>query len=139
MSDSHNRAVLRRGRRAIAGLVLTPFLALTSALAPEHLHQRDAEHSHPFIHSHFEVHDLATQAHDGAELVHGGEHVVWLESAVLHQMTYQFDPHPVVLGEAVGALPTDISWSATTFDKAAPPHGPPRRTPSLRGPPLFLA
>jgi len=131
--------VLRRGRRAIAAVALTPFVALTSAFAPEHLHEADADHSHAFIHRHFEPHDIASHDHDGAERVHGSEHVVWLESAVLHQMTYQFDPPPVLLGETVEADPTVVSWSATTFDKAAPPHGPPRRTPSLRGPPIFLA
>src|SRR5262245_57869305 len=126
---------MRREQRAIAGVLLAPFLALTLSLAPEHLHPRDAEHPHAFIHSHPEPHDVAAHDHDGAEVEHAQEHVVWLTSAVLPQTTYHFDPPAAVLTVGVEPEAIQLSCSATTFDEAAPPHGPPRDPTSLRGPP----
>src|SRR5438552_1712094 len=121
-------------RRAIAAGVLVPFLALTSALAPEHLHE-DADHSHAFVHRHFEPHHLESHDHSGAEIDHDGKQVVWLVTAVIQQAAFHFDPPVATPVEDVEAIPSDTSWTATTIDDAAPPHGPPRCSSSLRAPP----
>jgi hypothetical protein len=130
---------MRGARRAVGALLLVPFLALTSSLAPEHLHQRDADHPHSLIHSHLQPHDLAPHDHDGAEVEPGEAHVVWLNSAILCQSTYHVDP-PVTVATALFEAETfHVSWSATTFDEGASAHGPPRRPTALRGPPHPLA
>ncbi len=135
----HNGAVLRPVARAASGLVIAPFLLFSSVFAPLHAHEPVAGHSHALVHSHVELHHLESHEPDGAEVEPGATHVTWLESAVLHQTTYQVDPGPPLIAPSFAAIPTHTLWSATPFDQATPAHGPPRRHPSFRGPPLSLA
>jgi hypothetical protein len=119
-----------------SGLVIAPFLVFTSVLAPLHAHEPGAGHSHALVHSHFEPHHLESHEPDAAELEQSAVHVIWLESAILHQTAYHADPGPPLVFAGFDSIPVTPSWSATTFDDVAPVHGPPRRHSSLRGPPL---
>jgi hypothetical protein len=111
------------------GLLLAPWLVLSSVVAPEHVHEADADHS-AVAHRHFAPHD-----HDGSEFDHDEGRVLWLDDVALQQAIYQF---AVTLGVGpanVGALPNPTSWIVVSTLDGAPPHGPPRSASSLRGPP----
>jgi len=132
----HNDGVTRRVGRTAAGLVVVPFLALASTLAPTHAHESCSPHSHTLIHSHFEPHEPgATHDHDGAEFEQGAGHVVWLDTAIYYALPYQLDPPPALVAAVFEPVPITNFWSITAVDDAAPLHGPPRRALSVRGPP----
>jgi hypothetical protein len=124
-------------------LVLAPLLAVWSAfaVAPAHVHERDADHGHTLYHQHLEPHHLA-DSHDRAEIEpthhHAGQ-VVWLNAVSLHQVTYQLELPPTIVAATISSRPPTISWIATQFNDAAPPHGPPRPSSPLRGPPSYPA
>ncbi|PYQ88539.1 MAG: hypothetical protein DMG02_16740 [Acidobacteria bacterium] len=120
-------------------LVIAPFLLFGSALAPLHVHEPGAGHSHALVHSHFALHHFESQQPEGAEFEQGPERVIWLESAILHQTAYHADSGPPPIAASFDTIPAVPSWSSTPFDDVAPAHGPPRRHLSFRGPPLFLA
>jgi hypothetical protein len=129
----------------IAVLVLAPLLAGWAPIAPEHVHERDAHHGHTLVHRHLEPHHSA-DSHDAdhaeVEAMLHHEHagrLVWLTAASLHQVAYQLDLPPAILSAAMSARPPAISWIATQFNDAAPPHGPPRPSSPLRGPPSYPA
>jgi hypothetical protein len=122
-----------------SGLVIVPFLLFGSVLAPLHVHESGAGHSHALVHSHFEPHHFESHEPEGAEFEQGAERVIWLENAILHQAAYHADAGPPLIAISFDAILAAPSWSATPFDDVAPPHGPPRSHPSFRGPPLFLA
>ena len=124
--------------RAVAGLVVAPFLTLASAVAPTHAHEYDADHAHAVVHSHFQPHEQAHEQ-DGAEVEPGSEHVVWLDNAIIHTHPFQFDPPPPVVAGGFELVETASSWSVIAFNESAPVHGPPSRSSSLRGPPSFPA
>jgi hypothetical protein len=129
--------VVRSVSRAVAALVVVPFLALASAIAPAHAHERNGAHSHAVVHSHFAPHPETSHEHDGSEFEPGAEHIVWLDHPLIHAVSYQFDPPPARLVARIDLVVITSSWSVTVFDDAAPVHGPPRRASSLRGPPHF--
>jgi hypothetical protein len=131
--------VFRLAARVASGFVIVPFLLCGSALAPLHVHEPSARHSHAVTHSHFEPHHFESHEPEGVELEQEPERVVWLENAILHQPSYHIDPGPPLIAAAFDAILSLPSWSPTPFDDAAPVHGPPRRHPSFRGPPLVLA
>ena len=131
--------MLRPVARVASGLVIAPFLLFGSVLAPLHAHEPAAGHSDALVHSHFEPHHLEAHQPEGAEVEQGTAHVIWLESALLHQTAYQIDPGLPLFTASFEAIPPETLWSATPFDDVAPVHGPPRRHPLFRGPPLFLA
>jgi hypothetical protein len=136
--SANNDTVLRTIVPVTVGLLITPFLLFGSVCAPLHVHERAVSHAHALVHSHFESHQF--QSHQrGAEFEGDAEHIIWLENAVLYQTTYHADSAPALAGFSLGAVPDVPSWSATPFDHKAPAHGPPRRHPSFRGPPLLLA
>ena len=139
LSCRHNGVVLRPVARVASGIVIAPFLVFGSALAPVHAHEPGAGHSHALVHSHFEPHHFQSHEPKGAEVEQGAERVIWLESAIINQPAYQVDPGPPLISASFKAIPPETSWSSTPFDDVAPVHGPPRRHPSFRGPPLFLA
>ena len=101
-------------------------------MAPLHAHQSDAPHSHAVVHRHFEPH----HHHDdnSPELEHG-EHIVWLDMAVVHALPFQFDAPTAVLTTLPGRVVSARHWSPIVFDEAVPPHGPPRDNVFVRGPP----
>jgi len=135
----HNGAVSGPVARIASGLVVAPFLLFGSSLAPLHVHESEAGHSHAVAHSHFEPHHLEAHDHDDAEIEQGGERVIWLDSAVLHQAPYQLSQAPACIAASFDSIAREISWSVTPFDDVAPVHGPPRGHPSFRGPPASLA
>ena len=122
-----------------SGLVIAPFLLFGSALAPLHVHEGAAGHSHALVHSHFEPHHLESHESDDPEFEPRPERVVWLETSILSQAVYHASPEQVLVAATFWVVPATQSWSATPFDDVAPTHGPPRRDPSYRGPPPSLA
>jgi hypothetical protein len=124
--------------RVASGLVIAPFLLFGSALAPVHEHQSRGEHSHPLVHSHFDVHHLESHEADGPEIEQEGEGIIWLDSPIIHQTGYHLSPDATLATAIFELIPSDSSWSPTPFDDVAPVHGPPRRDTSLRGPPSLL-
>ena len=118
--------------RAAVALLVGPCLALSSVAPPEHVHEADAHHPHSIVHRHFEEHD---HDHDGAEISHNDAHVIWLDEAALQIATCEFATPPAVPAANFEMLPEATRWVAKSLYDAAPPHGPPRRATSLRGPP----
>jgi hypothetical protein len=115
--------------RQILGLALVPWLAVSGLIPPEHVHEPDADHPHAVAHRHFSPHD-----HDATEVSHGEGRVVWFDSVAVEHARF-----PTTV--AIALLPATFDVPATaptmvvlTLD-AAPPHGPPRSTISLRAPP----
>ncbi len=118
--------------RTTVALALAPGLVVSSVVAPAHVHEADAHHSHAVVHRHFEPHD-----HDGAEIAGGEGHVVWLDDVGVQQATYQLAVAQAVVPAPFDALPEPNSWIAISSIDTAPPHGPPRSSTSLRAPPLL--
>jgi hypothetical protein len=116
--------------------MLVPYIAL-SAIAPEHVHEADADHPRSAAHRHLQPHSVDSHDDDHAQLADDDAHVVWLNGAALHQSTYQLLA-PIVPPAArfESAPPATESASPPDYD-AAPPHGPPRATLSLRAPPCL--
>ena len=133
-------SVVRRAARAAAWLVVGPLLTFASALAPQHVHEPGAghDHGHAVAHSHFGPHDLDVHHDDVTEIEHDIEHVVWLDSPILHEAPYRAAPVPLAIPVSYEIVLAEPRWSATTFDAAAPPHGPPRTVLRFRGPPPSL-
>ena len=126
-------------RRLIARLVIAPFLLFGSALAPLHVHESGRGHSHALIHSHLEAHHLDAHQDEGPEFEPNAGRVVWLSSAILDTATHHIDPAHALIFNRFVTVVADTSWSTTAFESVAPAHGPPRRHPSFRGPPLSPA
>jgi hypothetical protein len=125
-----------RGFRRVAVLVAAPSLVLGSGLAPLHEHESDADHAHVVVHRHYAPHqsvshDEKTSAFDD------DEHVVWLDTPVIHALPFQLDVPSAVLIRVPDIVTPLRSWSVITFEEGAPAHGPPRPIASLRGPPIL--
>jgi hypothetical protein len=131
--------VSRSIRRAVVGLILAPYLALSPAFAREHLHEADADHPHSTIHRHLEPHHPGGHDRDHAELADDDGHVVWLDTGTVQQAFFHFSAAPYVPQPVNGLLPLISGWTALLNYDTAPPHGPPRASPSLRGPPHLSA
>jgi hypothetical protein len=116
--------------RQILGLALVPWLAVSGVIPPEHVHEPDAHHPSAIAHRHFEAHD-----HDGTEISHGEGRVIWFDSFAVEHARFQVSVATPVLSAAFNAVPTTASTMVVLTLDAAPPHGPPRSTTSLRAPP----
>jgi hypothetical protein len=138
VGDHNHRKVKRSFGRAVISLVLVPYLAL-SALAPEHIHEADADHPRPAAHRHLEPHSATSHDSDHAELAHDDEHVVWLDGVVLYQSTYQFVAPAAPPTARFELVPPPADWASPPDYDAAPPHGPPRACLSVRAPPCLSA
>jgi hypothetical protein len=124
--------VFRQLRAAMVGLSLVPFLAVSAALPQEHRHDAGPHHAHAAAHHHFESHD-----HDGAELSPAEGRVTWLDRVALQRAMFgSFAPVLLAVAYVVN-LDIPRRWIAVEAIEGAPPHGPPRRAPSLRGPPAI--
>lgn len=136
------RRVRRLVARAIAPFLIAPFLVFASALAPQHVHEPGSsdDRHHAVVHSHFAPHDHAGHHDDATEIEHDevGGHVVWLDSAILHQWPQRLAPAATALAISLDILAPVARWSVTAIDESAPPHGPPKLVRSLRGPPSLL-
>ena len=118
--------------RQILGLALVPWLAVSGLVPPEHIHEADADHPHAVAHRHFAAHD-----HDATELSGGDGRVVWLDSVPVEQARFPTTVAIALLPATFEVVrPTAPTIAVSTLD-AAPPHGPPRSTLSLRAPPTF--
>lgn len=135
----HNPLVSARPWRAIVALALVPWFLCSSAIPQEHLHETDADHAHSLVHRHLEGHPFESHDHDGAEVTHHEERIVWLSDASLFQTTYHFEVSWAVVGPSFETSRDTASWFATASYDASPPHGPPRPSRSPRAPPLTSA
>jgi hypothetical protein len=119
----------------IVGLSLVPCLAFWTALPQAHRHDADAHHAHATVHQHFASHD-----HDGVELSPDDDaHVTWLDGVAMHRAPLQsFQPLLLVVAYLDDA---PVRNGSVCVDVVAtiPPHGPPRRSLSLRAPPAPAA
>src|SRR5215831_11294723 len=116
-----------RFSRITALLLVAPFLTFASAVAPQHVHEPGPGHDHAVAHSHFAPHDVALHQAETTEVEHDIEHVVWLDSAMLHQPIHEATHVPPVLPVCYETVPPASQWSVLRFDNAAPAHGPPKR------------
>jgi hypothetical protein len=132
-ASDHNCGVLRELRAAVVGLSLVPCLAFSPALPQEHRHDADAHHPHATVHQHF-----ASHHHDGAEFSPDDEgHVTWFDRVAAQRAPLpSYVPVPPVVAY-LEDLAVPSRWVAVEAVDTAPPHGPPRRGLSLRGPPAF--
>lgn len=125
-----------RTRRFVVALALAPILALSTTLAPEHVHESEGDHPHAIAHRHFQPHVVAAHDHDGAEFDHPDGHIVWLDSVGACQAAYELRIPCVAWITAVELAPGITFRIATLVNDTAPPHGPPRLAQSLRAPPI---
>jgi hypothetical protein len=125
--------------RATIGLVLAPYVALSSAIAPAHIHEADADHPRATLHRHLELHHAEGHDVGHAQLADDDDHVVWLDAIVVHQAAFQVTAPQDVLLESFEPVSPTCGWTAIVNYDTAPPHGPPRASPSLRAPPCLPA
>jgi len=121
-----------------SGLVvmLTAALGAGAVFAPEHVHARDEHHPDATIHRHLAPHQVH-RSHDPAHFEDDDDaHVIWLTAAWLQSVTYHVPDAASLPAIVSPVVPVRVRWTALVLDDAAPPHGPPRASRSLRAPPL---
>lgn len=128
--------VFARLSRAVACLTLAPWVAFSPAFAPEHLHEADDDHAHAIAHQHFDSHDPLDH---GSTVDHHEGRVIWFDQFTAVQTTHAFPLLQAVLTRTFDGVAIIETWVVTSHEDAAPPHGPPRSTLSLRAPPLLPA
>ena len=126
--------------RRILIIALMPWLAVSSVIAREHVHESDSADHASVAHSHFAPHshgdhEIANPDHDGAEISDIDEHVVWIDEVGLAEATRSFPPPLIILSTHIAIVPERLVHVAVVPDGATLPHGPPRVSPSLRAPP----
>lgn len=121
--------------RALVSLIVAPTIALSAIVAPEHVHEADADHDRSTVHRHVRAHTAGLHDHDDVQLADDDGQVVWLDSVMLHRPAYQFAAPTAPLEERSELALTVTVWVAAPDYNAAPPHGPPRACLSLRAPP----
>jgi hypothetical protein len=120
----------------IAGvLLLTGIVGAGSAFAPEHVHERDDHYPNATVHRHLAPHH-GGHGSDHARLDDDDDHVIWLTTAWLQVAVYHGPSVASAPTIPCGLAPATTRWSAIVLDDAAPPHGPPRVSRSLRAPPF---
>ena len=130
--------------RILAVAALVPWLAVSAALAREHVHESDAAGHASLVHSHFAPHDqegrhLDLDHHHGAEIGGGDAHVVWLDQVGIAPAAHGFTQFLFVLSTPIIIAPPPVRHVAVAADETSLPHGPPRASLSLRAPPsVFL-
>ena len=130
--------------RIIAASALAPWLVVSSALAPEHVHAAGSADHYPSVaHRHFSPHEhpLAEafhHDHDGAEVEDPDEQVVWLDQVAVAEAARSFPVTLFVVSTHVDVAPEPLVRVAGAVDEAPLPHGPPRSSASLRAPPSVL-
>jgi hypothetical protein len=65
--------------------------------------------------------------------------VVWLDTVTVQRATFHFSAPHAGPQAIPGLVPLTRGWTAILNYDTAPPHGPPRGCPSLRGPPHLSA
>ena len=120
-------------------LLVAPFLTFASALAPQHVHEPGPGHDHAVAHSHFAPHDSHLHESDAAEIEHDDvEHVVWLDSAILHQSIHEATHVPPTLPVCDESVAPATMWSIVQCVDTPPAHGPPKQSTFFRGPPSLV-
>ena len=82
--------------RITAAAALAPWLVVSSALVPEHVHEPGSTDHHASVaHRHFSPHDhdqvnVSHLDHDDAEVEGPDEHVVWLDEAGIAEAIHSF-------------------------------------------------
>jgi hypothetical protein len=133
---NHNReSVPQRFCRLSVTVILAPWLVVSAALAPEHVHRTDADHAHSLAHRHFASHHVGPHDQGGAEVEHGDARVVWLDDVGSCQGIYQLPIPDAAPSGRFELAPAFDRWIATPASDAPPAHGPPRLAHALRGPP----
>ena len=125
--------------RVIVSLTLAAYIALSVMVAPEHVHESDADHPRSAVHRHLQVHVVESHDRDHAQLAQDEEHVVWLDSVALHQPVYHVSASAAPAAEPFEPTPLVSDWVAGRHYNAARAHGPPRSCLSLRAPPCLSA
>jgi hypothetical protein len=127
--------------RTVLALGLAPCLVVSSAAAPEHIHEADAHHARAVVHRHLEPHHHdgleGPHDHDRAEFSQEEGRVVWLDQVGIQAAIYRLAVAQVVAPVYFAARPEPGSWIVASILDGAPPHGPPRQYTSLRAPPSF--
>jgi hypothetical protein len=134
----HNHLVSARFCRAIVALVVSPWLGLSAAIPPEHLHGRDVDHPQAIVHRHAEAHTLDTH-HEGAEVGQSEDRIVWLKDVGVIRIAYHVAISWTVSYRLLETIDDSATWVAIATHEEPPPHGPPRRCLSLRAPPPIAA
>jgi hypothetical protein len=138
--------------RILTASALAPWLVVSSALAPEHVHEAGSADHHPSVaHRHFSPHehplaeashharaDASHLDHDGAEVEDPDEQVVWLDQVAVAEAAHSFPVTLFVVSTHVDVAPEPLVRVAVAADEATLPHGPPRSSASLRAPPSVL-
>jgi hypothetical protein len=137
---THNpRLVFHFNGRGAISLILAPLVALATTVAPEHVHEADADHPHSTVHRHLQPHTAASPDHDHARLADDDAHVVWLDGAQISSPRFQLAAPLLVPVDRFEAAPSFVEWIARPDYETPPPHGPPKSTLTLRAPPRFPA
>ena len=138
--ERHNSLVVSSSLyRSVVTLILGPYLALSAMVAPEHIHQADRDHPHSAVHRHLQAHVVGSHDHDHAQLADDDGHVVWLDGVALRQTTYHFTVPSSRSAPRFELVQPVTGWIVAPDYNAAPPHGPPRASLSLRAPPDLFA
>ena len=138
---THNLGVRALLRRALVALALAPCLVLVPVMPQQHVHDADEAHAHAVAHSHVDFHQHAdghrpsAADHAAPEVSADDERAVWVTSTSLNQRAFQLSPTWALLDESfAGTLKAPSTTRQPDID-SSPPHGPPRPSFSLRGPP----
>jgi hypothetical protein len=128
--------------RILTVVVLVPWLAVSAVLAREHVHESDVAGRASVVHTHFAPHDAdAAHAshldHDDAEFSDADEHVMWLDQAGIAKTADVFPQFLALVSTHIISAPPSLRHAVVAPDEATLPHGPPRVSLSLRGPPSF--
>jgi hypothetical protein len=123
--------------RVVISLALALYLALP-AVAPEHVHEGDADHHHAAVHRHLQPHSL-TPDDDHTQLAEDDAHVVWLDTVAVTPSEYRVAMPALATVARFELVPPLIERAAPPDYDTAPPHGPPRTAVSLRAPPISPA
>jgi hypothetical protein len=139
VAGRYNHRVFGRLCRAIVALSLAPALVLAAAQPQDHVHEADLDHSQSVVHHHAEVHQLASDGHDEADIDHNEKRTVWLSNVSLHRAPYHLAVSWTVADHAFTIDPRSATWVAAVSYNASPPHGPPGPCRSPRAPPFVPA
>lgn len=127
--------------RVLTVAALTPWLVVSVALAPEHVHESDsADHHTSVAHRHFAPHDHDRadhfhRDHDGAEISDRDVPIVWGDEVGIAEAVRSFPAFLVVVSLQIAIAPQPVRHAVVAIDEATLPHGPPRVSLSLRAPP----
>jgi hypothetical protein len=135
---AHNRSEVLESSstsRAAVGVTLALSVAFSATVAPEHVHEADADHPRSAVHRHLQPHDGDSPDRDHALLADEDQHIVWLDAVARHEAGYRFAPPAVLRAEPLELVSPLADWASPPDYDVAPPHGPPRACLSPRAPP----